>query len=126
MNLKLKKWDNCYTFMLKFLGKFDNFKEVESDEFIELFKKDYNMLDLKTNDVIITVAEEDFGDKLANELSEGILITNQVYKNNHFLVVYNDKYLIDLNFNHEGFNYIRVRHISILDNFKSKYRLLIN
>jgi hypothetical protein len=112
--------------MLKFLGKFDNFKEVESDEFIELFKKDYNMLDLKTNDVIVTVGEDDFESKVTNEIYEGMIITNKVSKNNHFSVVYNRNYLIDVMFNEDGFQFIRIRPISILDKFDKKYRLLIN
>ncbi len=127
-NIKLKKWDNCYTFMLKLLGIFDNYKELESDEFVGLFEHDYNMRDLKSGDVIVCEYVDKDSDAAFtyryNELVDGVLISNKVIETLHFLVVYKDKYVIDLTFEDQR-NCIRIRRLeSCLNNIdKTKWRL---
>ena len=126
--IKLKKWDNCYTFMLKLLGIFDNFKELESDEFVTLFEHDYNIKDLKSGDVIVLEYVDKDSDEAYtyryNELAEGILLSNKVLETLHFLVVSQDKYVIDLTFEDQR-NCIRIRKMdTCLDNIdKTRWKL---
>lgn len=118
MNIKLKKWDNCYTFMLKFLDIFNKYCEIDSNDFINLFEKDYNLKSFNNNDIIVWEdinGENAYGNR---ELKEGVLVSRKYDSTIHFGVVYLDHYLIDVTFV-DNYNVIRIREISEL-NFTNK------
>jgi len=113
MDIKLKKWDNCYTFMLKYLDIFEKYYKIESNEFVELFDKDYNLKDFNNNDLIIWQDIDEEPTYCNREFIDGVLISKKYDSGLHFGVVYQDKYLIDLTYS-DGFNLIRIRKIEDL------------
>lgn len=122
------KWDNCYTFVLKLLDIFDKYKDIESDDFVGLFEKDYNLKQLKHGDIIICeytdVESDDSYSYRNNEFCDGILVTNKVMEVFHFMLVYKDSYILDLSFNKKRENYIRIRSFSCLEDIdKTKWKL---
>jgi len=118
MNIELKKWDNCYTFMLKYLDIFINFYKVESNDFIELFNKDYNLNNFENNDVIVWETLNEEPSYCNREINEGVLVSKKYPSTIHFGIIYLNKYLIDLTYS-EGYNLIRFRNIEEL-NFENE------
>lgn len=122
MNVSLKKWDNCYTFMLKYLRLFPYFFEIESNEFVDLFEKERDLKVLNNNDVVVweTIDEEDYYSN--REFTNGVLVNKKYEPALHFATVYLDKYLIDLTYV-DSINTIRIREISKVNFNKNSYKI---
>jgi hypothetical protein len=108
--IKLMKWDNCYTFVLKVLDKFIEYMDIPSDEFVAIHKPMPIPDTLMDWDIIVwdSPDKEVEMDTARQLLSDGRILHNRIiYYRYHFGVYWNG-YVYDLSFDNEV-NYIRVR-----------------
>jgi hypothetical protein len=114
MNLKIKKFDTCYTFVLRWFDILHEYIDTESDEFLKLFDLKKFDDNLQNNDVIVFTTDNYI---FANtELLNFIPISNKFTDGLHFCIFYNNL-IYDVSFIN-GINYIRVRHFKHI-NFSS-------
>jgi hypothetical protein len=113
--IRLKKWDNCYTFMLKFFNLFDRCCDIESDVFVsECEGIDYS-LDVPFNDYDVLAFHSDT--ILENQrvlLSGDRIEIGRTVGRIHFVIVLPRNRLLDVTFLDRD-NYIRIRNLSEVD-----------
>jgi len=121
-DIKLKHWDTCYTFALKYIGIFEKYNDIDIINFIKLFELDYNFEEFNKLDLIVFQKIKPNHRNIVNEISKNLLIENYnfVASDFHFLVVIDNEFIIDCSYKSNLKDYyIRIRKIQEL-NFNSK------
>ncbi len=115
-DIKLMKWDNCYTFVLKMKSIFSDYTSTDSCEFVN----NYPLLDIplsmvEEGDIIVWVStESDNAHSSARRLYKGIPLTDKVTYHKYHFGIYLDGLVYDLYYENEV-NFIRVRLPSMIN-----------
>jgi hypothetical protein len=107
MNIKIKKFDTCYTFVLRWFNILNKCIDIESDDFIKNFTlHTFDTNTISNDDVIVYTTENLI--YAATELKNYIPVSNKISDGLHFCIFFGNL-IYDITFV-DGIKHIRVRN----------------
>lgn len=116
--VEILKRDTCYTYALKRVGKYNEYKHLDSYPFLkdrEQIKIDAN---IQKGDIIVSYNTDhkyysEFNSRVIDE--NGKLLFKRVVYNAHFYVYEGEGLMSDLTYDHRNYNYIRITEFDSKD-----------
>lgn len=124
-DIKLMKWDNCYTFVLKMKGIFSDYISTDSCEFVDSHTlMDIPLTELQEGDILVWILNTDSIHSSARILYNGIPLHGKVTYHRYHFGIYLNGLVYDLSYDNDV-NHLRVRKPCMLRPIMSENQIKV-